>query len=267
VRLSKFIQDPKGYSKKKIKSSIKTVKSQPFSLAAGLLGIMSEMADNHNAWESSEDGTGGKEPTSNLLHVLGQGAQLWANAKGARKASEHRHEIARIVGDNSLSDDDKYTLITQLGDHKTASSIKQRDQFTKTLGLSKDKFEETKRQNRIGNDQNDRSYTFGVKKHEDDQGLTLFGIENSNKNQEQNREAGLVAALVKSLGKIGAQGKMDKQDFIDILNNPGKIEGIDTHNGKINKITGSTRTTMTPATTLTPEQVRVFKDWKRKNRR
>jgi integrase len=55
---------------------------------------------------------------------------------------------------------------------------------------------------------------------------------------------------------------MSAKDMIDLISNPGMIDDIDIHNG----ILGNGKRGNVPhSTPLTPEEVKAFKEWKRRN--
>jgi hypothetical protein len=263
--IMKLVQDPKGYAAKKFKSTIKTVKSQPVSLAAGALGILAEMAENRHLRNRDRHGRAGLSTTSNLLQGLSKGAQLWSNASAARKQGENRREIASIIGDSGLSDDEKYTKILQLGDTKTASQISQRGQFKEALGLKKEGFEEKKKQNAITNNHFDRSFGQAERFHTDNVNLGFFHEDKKDQRANTANNSKLESNIIKAFGNIIAQGKGSKEDLVNLINNPGQIEGLQIQDGFVNRKTGSKRVNITPPTTLTPGQVDAFKRWKKEH--
>jgi hypothetical protein len=261
----KLIKNPKAYAAKKLQSAAKTAKAQPFSLASGLLGVAANVADSHYKWQQSK-GQGGLSPRANVLNALSGGAQLWANAKGAERAKDDKQKVAEIIGDNSLSDDDKYARLLQLGSFKQAESIKQRGQFGAAMAHKKAQFGETQKQNNIGNIHWDKEYAQKGVFHNDTVQQHRADSESQAERAEAQNNNNLAAAIVGAIGKIGSKNGMTKEQLLDLLNNNGKIEGIEVHGGKIGgKDMFPHRTVIHGAQEMTPKEVEALKKWKREH--
>jgi hypothetical protein len=262
--LTKFISDPKGYTKKKVNSAVKTVKDQPLSIASGVLGIMANVADQRQKNRSSH-GKVGLGARANVLNALGQGAQLWANAKAQSKAKDGRFKVAEIISDNGLSDDEKYEKLIGLGEFKVGESIKNRGQFKQMLGHKQDVFGETKKQNAISNAHNDRDYAQRGTIHNDSMNFGYYKEGNKDKRWQAGEDNSMARTVVQALGTLGKTSGMTQDQLVDLINNNGKIQGIEIKSGKINNMTGSKRVITHDPKTLTKEEERKFKAWLKAN--
>jgi hypothetical protein len=257
----KFIDNPKAYAKKQIRSTVKTAKGSAVPLVAGLFSILSNAIQNDKGSLSQR-----MDPTANVLNVVGQGLNLWDQAKGARKAQKNRQHIAGIVSDRDMSDDDKFVKLIELGDFKTANSLNQLRMFNKTFGLKQDEHEERKTQNAVNNEHWDKSFNTSNEhfdrnfdndnKHFDkkfnfDSFWKFKDFDNNNEHFNRKLQSNTENAIINAVGK-GVGGGVSPKNIMDMLNMRNMIGDLDVKPGFLG---AGSRKNLPDAKYLTPDQI------------
>jgi hypothetical protein len=238
--LTKFLKSSGKKAKKWAGETKKTIKDQPFSLGAGVLTALSEMAqDSHDAQHRVP---GARSPLSSLLKGAGTMTQAWTNAKAAQKRGENAKAARAILTTNrnaegeKIKTSQKVDALFAMGEDKLAEKILKMQAVRKNLKYKKKSLGETSRMNDYSIFDTDRKFAANRSDRTEDNAFKVntdkrdydFRV-NQSKIQQGQFEQGLNAKASNNIIHAisnAVKGKATADDMLFLIKNPSLVNSM-----------------------------------------